>query len=103
MLGRNQTEPLAAAAYAITLALSNLFSVATWWYATHGRRLVRKDLERPVVRLRFYRTLAGAGLFLLSIPLALFQPVAAEFVWSVGVVAIFAFLLGPGRPQIEAS
>lgn len=98
VLGRNQTEPLAAVAYAITLALSNLFSAATWWYATHGRRLVRKDLERPVVRLRFYRTLAGAGLFLLSIPLALFQPVAAEFVWSVGVVAIFAFLLGPGRP-----
>ena len=94
VLGRNQNEPLAAVAYALTLALSNLLSAATWWYATHRRRLVRRGLEQRIVRLRFYRTLAGAALFLLSIPIALWQPIAAEIVWSVFMVAIFVFLRG---------
>jgi hypothetical protein len=55
---------------------------------------VRHDLDRRIVRLRFYRTLAGAALFVLSIPIALWQPVAAEVVWSVFMVGIFVFLRG---------
>ena len=94
VLGRNQTEPLAALAYALTLALNNLISAATWWYAIHRRRLVPKDLDRRIVRLRFYRTLAGAAMFLLSIPIALWRPVVAEIIWSVGMVAIFVLLRG---------
>lgn len=97
VLGRNQHEPLAAVAYAITLALNNLLSAATWWYAVHRRRLVRHDLDQRIVRLRFYRTLAGSALFLLSIPIALWQPLAAEIVWSVFMVAIFVFLRGNRR------
>ncbi len=97
VLGRNQQEPLAAILYALTLALSNLFFAATWWHASHGRRLVRSDLSPQVVRLRFYRTLGGAFVFLLSIPIALWRPIAAEIVWSVFLVAIFVLLRGaPG-------
>jgi uncharacterized membrane protein len=96
VLGRNQHEPLAAVVYALTLALSNLFSAATWWYAIHRRRLVRHDLEPRIVRLRFCRTLAGTGVFLLSIPVGLWQPLAAEIAWSVFLVAIFVFLRGNG-------
>jgi hypothetical protein len=88
----HQQDPLAAILYALTLALSNLFFAATWWHASHGRRLVRSDLPPQVVRLRFYRTLGGAFVFLLSIPLALWRPIAAEIVWSVFLVAIFVLL-----------
>jgi uncharacterized membrane protein len=104
VLGRNQQEPLAAILYALTLALSNLFFAATWWHASHGRRLVRSDLSPAIVRLRFYRTLGGTVVFLLSIPIALWRPIAAEIVWSVFLVAIFVLLRGapplqhrPGR------
>ena len=96
VLGRNQHEPLAAVVYAMTLALNNMFSAATWWYAIHRRRLVRHNLEQRVVRLRFYRTLAGTAVFLLSIPVALWQPLAAEIAWSLFLVAIFVFLRGNG-------
>jgi hypothetical protein len=85
---------LAAILYALTLALSNLFFAATWWHASHGRRLVRSDLSPEIVRLRFYRTLGGAFVFLLSIPVALWRPIAAEIVWSVFLVAIFVLLRG---------
>jgi uncharacterized membrane protein len=94
VLGRNQLEPLAAILYALTLALSNLFFAATWWHASHRWRLVRSDLSPEIVRLRFYRTLGGAIVFLLSIPIALWRPMAAEIVWSVFLVAIFVFLRG---------
>ena len=92
VLGRNQQEPLAAIFYALTLALSNLFFAATWWHASHRRRLVRSDLSPAIVRLRFNRTLGGAFVFLLSIPVALWRPIAAEVVWSVFLVAIFVLL-----------
>jgi uncharacterized membrane protein len=99
VLGRNQQEPVAAILYASTLALSNLFFAATWWHASHGRRLVRSDLSPQIVRLRFYRTLGGALVFLLSIPIALWRPIAAEIVWSVFLVAIFVLLRGGPRVQ----
>ncbi len=99
VLGRNQQESLAAVLYALTLAVSNVFFAATWWYASHGRRLVRSDLSPQVVRLRFYRTLGGTLVFLLSIPIALWRPIAAEIVWSVFLVAIFVVLRG--APAIQ--
>jgi uncharacterized membrane protein len=99
VLGRNQQESLAAVIYAMTLAVSNVFFAATWWYASHGRRLVRSDLSPQVVRLRFYRTLGGTFVFLLSIPIALWRPIAAEIVWSVFLVAIFVVLRG--APPIQ--
>jgi uncharacterized membrane protein len=99
VLGRNQQESLAAVIYALTLAVSNVFFAATWWYASHGRRLVRSDLSPQVVRLRFYRTLGGTFVFLLSIPIALWRPIAAEIVWSVFLVAIFVVLRG--APPIQ--
>ena len=94
VLGRNQQEPLAAILYALTLALSNLFFAATWWHASRGRRLVRSDLSPEIVRLRFYRTLGGTLVFLLSIPIALWRPIAAEIVWSVFLITIFVLLRG---------
>jgi uncharacterized membrane protein len=101
VLGRNQQDSLAAILYASTLALSNLLFAATWWHASHGRRLVSGDLSRAIVRLRFFRTLGGAFVFLVSIPIALWRPVAAEIVWSVFLVAIFVLLRGatPARKQ----
>ena len=94
VLGRNQQEPVAAILYALTLAVSNLLFAATWWHASHRHRLVRSDLSSEIVRLRFYRTLGGAFVFLLSIPIALWRPVAAEIIWSVFLVAIFVLLRG---------
>ena len=99
VLGRNQQDSLAAILYALTLALSNVLFAATWWHASHGRRLVRRDVSREIVRNRFYRTLGGTLVFLLSIPIALWQPIAAEIVWSVFLVAIYVVFRGSRPPQ----
>lgn len=81
VLGRNQGEPAAAVIYAVTLTLINLANAAIWWYATRGHRLVDRDLDRHVVKKRFSRLAIGTVVFLVSIPVALWQPYVAEFMW----------------------
>jgi uncharacterized membrane protein len=81
VLGRNQNEPVAAVIYAVTLTLINLASAAIWSYATRGRRLVERDLDRRIVKKRFTRLAIGVAVFLVSIPVALWQPYVAEFMW----------------------
>lgn len=89
VLGRNQNEPVAAVIYAATLTLLNLSSAAIWWYATRGRRLVDRDLDRHIVKKRFTRLAIGVVVFLVSIPVALWQPYVAETMW----VPLFGLVL----------
>jgi uncharacterized membrane protein len=80
-LGPNIQDPVAVILYAVTLALLNVESLLTWWYATHRRRLVVTDLDGRMLRVRFYRPGIGALVFLLSIPVALWRPAVAEVMW----------------------
>ncbi len=90
VLGRNQNEPVAAVIYAVTLTLINLAGAAIWWYATRGHRLVDRDLDRHIVKKRFTRLAIGVVVFLVSIPVALWQPYVAEIMWLplFGVVLV---------------
>ena len=81
VLGRNQGKPAAAVIYAATLTLINLGGAAMWWYATGGHRLVDRNLPYHVVKKRFSRLAIGVVVFLVSIPVALWQPYVAEFMW----------------------
>lgn len=81
VLGRNQGNPTAAVIYAVTLTLINLSTAATWWYATQRRRLVDQDLEHRLIKRRFLRLEIGTGVFLVSLPVALWQPILAEAMW----------------------
>lgn len=89
VLGRNIADPVAAIFYAATLVLMNLASMAMWWYATQNRRLVAPNLDRRILRVRFYRPGIGAAVFLVSIPAALWRPVVAEVMW----IPLFAMAL----------
>lgn len=92
VLGRYGHDPVAAVIYAVTIALTGLFGAAVWWYATHRRRLVSRDLDDRVVRLRTYRTLTVPAVFLISIPIAVWRPEAAEVGWTVIWFLYFAVL-----------
>lgn len=52
-----------------------------WHPATEARRLVPADLPDAWVRATHRNRWTGARVFLLSIPVALPSPVAAELVW----------------------
>lgn len=92
LLGLNGNQPLAAVIYAITLSLTGLLAASVWWYATHGRRLVSRDLPHRIVRLRFYRMLSVPAVFLVSIPIALWRPEVAEVAWALLWLTLFRVL-----------
>jgi uncharacterized membrane protein len=81
VLGRNQADPVAAVIYAVTLTLINLAGAAIWLYATRRRRLVDHDLDRRIVKKRLSRLVIGTAVFLVSIPVAFWQPYVAEIMW----------------------
>ena len=83
VLGHNVTDPVAAVLYAVTIAMSGVFSAVIWWYATHRRRLVRANLPDRTVKVRMYRTVSVPVLFFASIPIAVWSPLAAQVGWIV--------------------
>jgi TMEM175 potassium channel family protein len=88
VLGHHTTDAAAAVLYALAIALYGVSSAAMWRYATHERRLVDHDLPHEIVRRRFVLSLAVPAVFLASVPLAWWQPVAAEATWTA-VWAVF--------------
>ena len=95
LLGRNGGQPVATFVYALVLALMNLANVAIWWYAAGGRRLVDRDLDRQIIRRRFYRVILGTAVFVVSLPIAVWMPYLAEALWLVAFAVIFLIRLDP--------
>lgn len=94
VLGRNQGLAAPALLYAVTLTLINLSTAATWWYATRRRRLVDPDLEHRLIKRRFQRLEIGTAVFVVSLPVALWQPIVAEAMWFPLFFVVLLFRTG---------
>jgi uncharacterized membrane protein len=80
LLGEHGDQPLPTVIYALSLAATGLASTVLWLHA------FRVGLVNPAITRgqgRFMATLAVSvpSVFLLSVPLALFNPFLAEVVW----------------------
>lgn len=67
--------------YAAAMAMTGLTFALVWWYANAQGRLVVRPLPTPQFRLVWLRILWMPFVFLLSIPVALWSPDAAKYVW----------------------
>ncbi len=81
VLGQHFGSPAAAVLYAISVALASIASMAYWWYASGRGRLLRPDVLPAQVRAMRARSLSAPVFFVLTLPIALFAPYAAEIVW----------------------
>lgn len=73
--------------YAGTLALTGLSLVAIWLYASRNHRLIDPALPPAVIRNVTRGLLAGPGVFLLSIVVALFDANIAMYFWLLQIPA----------------
>jgi len=80
-LGEYGDNSEAVALYALFMGLSGALLMAIWVYATDGKRLVSKNLPDAEIRGTRARGLATACIFLLSAPLAFFDPTIAMLSW----------------------
>ena len=81
VLGQHIGSPAAAVLYAASVTLAAIASMAYWWYASGGGRLLRPDAPRAQVRALRARSLSAPVFFALTLPIAAFAPYAAEILW----------------------
>ena len=67
--------------YAASIVAAGLAEAAVWLYAMHIRELALPGVPRSVRRWVLLRILMPPAVFLLSIPVAIFQPAPAKYLW----------------------
>lgn len=97
VFGRYGDVSIAVVLYALNVAAANLVAVLMARLAMRRRLLPDDDPERSEP---LWLSLAPAGVFLLSIPVALVAPRAASYVWLLLLVQAFTRRARPrGRPS----
>jgi uncharacterized membrane protein len=81
LLGEYSEEQVSVVIYAFNAAVASLLLVAISWYATSNHRLVGPDLDDEENRIRRVQGLAVPVVFLLSIGVSFFSPIAAMYSW----------------------
>jgi uncharacterized membrane protein len=81
LLGEYSEEQLSVVIYAANAAVASLLLVAISWYATSGHRLVSPDMDDEEESIRRLQGLAVPVVFLLSIGVSFFSPMAAMYSW----------------------
>ena len=67
-----------------------LVKALLWWYASHQRRLIDGQLDAQRITLLTQRGFFAPAIFLLSIIVAMFNPMLA--MWSWGLVGLILAL-----------
>jgi uncharacterized membrane protein len=81
IVGEHVSDPVAQEFYFATIVVTGLVTMALWWYATSGHRLVDPELHPSVIR-RFYLNLFVG-------------PVAASILWMVLIALGIGRLINP--------
>jgi uncharacterized membrane protein len=81
LLGEYSGEQVSVVIYAANAAVASLLLSAISWYAAKGHRLVPPELDEEEGRLRRLQGLAVPVVFLLSIGISFFSPMAAMYSW----------------------
>jgi uncharacterized membrane protein len=90
LLGDFPDEQAAVILFAATVAAIGAVSSLTWWYATHGHRLVEARLDRHTIRWGTVRGLIPLVVFLFSIGIAVVDPSLAKVFWGLTWLAYMA-------------
>ena len=88
VLGHYGDSSAAAVTYAIAVCLTSATWGICWRYATGKAALVPTQLKSRINRTITIANLGSTGLFVVSIPVALASPMAAEIMWVLGFLFI---------------
>jgi uncharacterized membrane protein len=81
LLGEYGGQRISVAVYAVNAAAASLLLSAISWYAIRGHRLVAEDFDEEEAKLRWLQGLAVPVVFLASIVVSFFSPMAAMYSW----------------------
>ncbi len=81
LLGEYGGQQISVAVYAVNAAAASLLLSAISWYAIRGHRLVAENFDEEEAKLRWLQGLAVPVVFLASIVVSFFSPMAAMYSW----------------------
>jgi uncharacterized membrane protein len=81
LLSQSKADAAAVIFYASCGAAAGLAEAGIWLYATYSHRGLASDSAQPIRLFVLLRTLRIPVVFVISIPVAVFHPRAAMFVW----------------------
>jgi hypothetical protein len=88
------------AGFAFSFAAAGPAEAAIWLYAGHIRELALPGVPPVAYRWTLLRILASPAVFLLSIPVAIAQPVLAQYLWLLALFrALVLRRLEPPEPE----
>jgi hypothetical protein len=65
------------------MAATGLMLCIMWWYATHNRHLVDKDIHPDLVKYFLLRHIASPVIFLVSIGISFINIQLTQFFWAL--------------------
>lgn len=84
------THKIVVITFAGIMAATGLMLCIMWWYATHNRHLVDKDIHPDLVKYFLLRSLASPVIFLVSIGISFINIQLTQFFWvlifPVGII-----------------
>jgi uncharacterized membrane protein len=91
--------------YAVSIAAAGFAEAAVWLYAIHIRELALPGVPPEAYRWILLRILPSPVVFLLSVPVAIAQPVLAKYLWLLILFSslVIRRLEPPGLDQEHAT
>lgn len=89
LLGRYGSQTWGVVPYACCMVLLELLLAVAWWRCAR-RGLLTADADQSEVRVALARYLSMAGVFAVSVPVAVVRPADAAYVWIVLAVVPWA-------------
>jgi uncharacterized membrane protein len=87
LLGEYGGQRVSVAVYAANAAVASVLLSAISWHAIRRQRLVADDFDEEEARLRWLQGLAVPAVFLASIGVSFFSPMAAMYSWLLLAVS----------------
>ncbi|MGN6624496.1 MAG: TMEM175 family protein [Candidatus Nitrosocosmicus sp.] len=100
LLANYNTYRIVVIYFASILSAAGFMLCIIWWYATHNRKLVDKDLDANLIRYLIYRGLASPIIFLISIGISFIDVQDANYFWIV-IIPVYAIIDKIHKPYIR--
>jgi uncharacterized membrane protein len=88
LLGEYAFLPLGVSAYSIAVSGIGLSICGLWLYASRNHRLIAEELDSRFVNAMNIRAISAPLVFMISIPISFFSPVAAVIVWFLSPLVV---------------
>ena len=86
--------------FASILSASGFTLCIMWWYATHNRQLVDKDMDSHLVRYFLIRSFVSPCIFLISIGISFIDVQGANYFWII-MIPVYAIIDKIHKPYLS--